>query len=126
MVEREKIEHKTLNKNGWTTLEDSHLIEIILNAMGDEDKKNIINAVIDKSCEISEILKINNIPQTSGYRKIKTLIDDGILVPQGCVRMHDEKGVAKYRAIFDNVYISLEKNKVVIKVHHADLDLMNV
>lgn len=126
MVESEKIEHKTLNKNGWITLEDSHLIEIILNAIGDEDKKNIINAVIDKSRKISEILEINNIPQTSGYRKIKTLIDDGILIPQGCVIMHDGKRVAKYKAIFDNVDISLKKNKVVVKVHHADLNLMNV
>ena len=126
MVEREKIEHKTLDKNGWTTLEDSHLIDIILNAIGDEDKKNIINAVIDKACKISEILEINNIPQTSGYRKIKTLIDDGILIPQVWVRMHDRKEVARYRAIFDNVDISLKKNKIVVKVHHADLNLTNV
>jgi predicted transcriptional regulator len=126
MVERKKIEHKTWNKNEWATLEDSHLIEIILNAIGDEDKKNIINAVINKSCKISEILEINNIPQTSGYRKIKTLIDDGILIPQVCVRTHDGKEVAKYRAIFDNVDISLEKNKIVVKVHHADLNLANI
>ena len=118
MIERAKIKHVT-RKNGWIILEDSHLIKIILNAMGDEDKKNIINAVIDKSRKISEILKINNIPHTSGYRKIKTLIDDGILVPHGCVRMQDGKRVAKYKAVFDNIDISMEKNKVVIKVHHA-------
>ena len=118
MIEREKIEHVTL-KNGWTTLEDSHLINIILNAMGDEDKKNIINAVIDKSCKISEILKINNIPHTSGYRKIKTLIDDGILVPHGCVKMQDGKSVARYKSVFDNIDISMEKNKVIVKVHNA-------
>lgn len=115
---REKIEHVTL-KNGWTTLEDSHLINIILNAMGDEDKKNIINAVIDKSRKISEILEINNIPHTSGYRKIKTLIDDWILVPHGCVKMQDGKSVARYKSVFDNIDISMEKNKVIVKVHNA-------
>ena len=118
MIEREKIEYTTL-KNGWTTLEDSHLIKIILNVMGDEDKKNIINAVIGKSCMISEILKINNIPHTSGYRKIKTLIDDGILIPHGCVIMQDGKKVVKYKSVFDNVDISMEKNKIIVKVHHT-------
>ena len=118
MIDIEKVEHAMLKK-GWTILEDSHLIKKILNAMGDEDKKNIINAVIDKSCKISEILEINDIPHTSGYRKIKTLIDDGILVPQGCIKMQDGKRVAKYKAVFDNVDISMEKNKVIVKVPHA-------
>ena len=118
MIERERIEHATL-KNEWTTLEDSHLIKIILNAMGDEDKKNIINAVIDKSRKISEILQINNIPHTSGYRKIRTLIDDGILIPHGSVKMQDGKRIAKYKSIFDNIDISMEKNKVIVRVHHA-------
>ena len=105
----------------WVTLENSHLIEIILKSVGDEDKKNIINAVIDQPRAISEILDISMIPRTSGYRKINTLISDGMLVPQGYAMTPDGKRVTKYKAIFDNISISIEKNKVVVKIHTTQI-----
>jgi hypothetical protein len=79
----------------WITLEDSRLIELMLKSLGDEDKKNIINAAISQPLIISEILELSKIPQTSGYRKVNLLIDDGILVPQGYTTSHDGKRVTK-------------------------------
>jgi len=105
----------------WVTLENSTLIEIILKSVGDEDKKNIINAVIDQPRAISEILDISMIPRTSVYRKINTLISDGMLVPQGYAMTPDGKRVTKYKAIFDNISISIEKNKVVVKIHTTQI-----
>jgi hypothetical protein len=110
------IEKSVNNEKRWVTLEDSHLIETMLKAIGDEDKKNIINAVIDKPLIISEILEISKIPQTSGYRKVNSLIENGILIPQGYVTTHDGKQVTMYKAIFENISITMEKNKVVVKV----------
>lgn len=112
----QKLDH-TKQVKSWVTLEDSHLIDIILKSVGDEDKKNIINAVIDEPRTISEILDMSVIPKTSGYRKINALIDDGILIPQGYVTTHDGKRVTKYKSIFDNISILIEKNKVVVKIH---------
>lgn len=100
----------------WLTLEDSRLIEIILKSVGDEDKKRILNAVIDESHTISEILDISMIPRTSGYRKINALITDGMLIPQGYDVTHDGKRVTKYKAIFDNISILIEKNKIIVKI----------
>lgn len=108
----------------WVTLEDSHLIEIILKSVGDEDKKRIINAVIDEPRIISEILDTSMIPRTSGYRKINALISDGVLIPQGYDTTHDGKRVTKYKAIFDNISILIEKNKVVVKVHATYSELV--
>lgn len=108
-------------KKRWVTLEEPHLIEIILKSVGDEDKKKIINAVIDQPHTISEILDICKIPSTSGYRKINTLISIGMLVPQGFDTAHDGKRVVKYKAIFDNISILIEKNKVIVKIHTAQI-----
>jgi predicted transcriptional regulator len=110
-----KVEHVKRDEM-WITLEDPRFTELVLKSIGDKEKKNIINAVIDKPHVIPEILEISMIPQTSGYRKINTLIDDGILIPQGYVTTHDGKRVTKYKAIFDNISILIEKNKVVVKV----------
>jgi len=104
----------------WVTVEDPRFVEIILRSMGDEDKKNIITCVIPEPRMISDIIKMTKIPQTSGYRKINRLIHDGLLIPQGYITAHDGKRIAKYTAIFDDINILLEKNKVVVKIHLAN------
>lgn len=108
-------ETKTQDPN-WVAIEDPSLAKLILESFGDEDKKNILNTVLDGSRIISEILETAHIPQTSGYRKINSLIDNGLLTVQGCVTTNDGKKVNKYKSIFENVTISIEKNKVVVKV----------
>ncbi|MGI0068818.1 MAG: transcriptional regulator, partial [Nitrosopumilaceae archaeon] len=72
--------------------------------------------VLDEPKIISEILEVTQIPQTSGYRKINSLIDNGLLIVQGHVTTYDGKMVNKYKSTFDNVTINIEKNKVIVKV----------
>jgi hypothetical protein len=108
-------ESKTQKPN-WVAIEDSSLAKLILESFGDEDKKNILNSVLDEPKIISDILETSKIPQTSGYRKVNSLIDNGLLIVQGHITTHDGKKVSKYKSIFENVTISIEKNKVVVKV----------
>ena len=110
------LDETKYHEKKWITLEDSRLVELVLKSLGDEDKKNIINAVINEPMIISDILEISKTPQTSGYRKVNSLIDDGILVPKGFLIARDGKRVTKYKAIFENMSISIEKNKVVVRV----------
>jgi len=110
------LEESKRNEKKWITLEDSRLIELMLRSLGDDDKKNLINSAIGEPMIISDMLELSKIPQTSGYRKINALIDDGILIPQGYVTTHDGKRVTKYKAVFENISISIEKNKIVVKV----------
>ena len=100
----------------WVTIEDPSLAKQILVAFGDDDKKNILNAVLDGSRIISDILEITQLPQTSGYRKVNSLIDNGLLIVHGHLTTHDGKKVNKYKSIFENVTINIEKNKVIVKV----------
>jgi hypothetical protein len=100
----------------WIAIEDPSLAKLILESFGDEDKKNILNTVLDEPKIISQILENAQIPQTSGYRKVNSLIDNGLLIVQGYVTTNDGKKVNKYKSIFENVTISIEKNKVVVKV----------
>lgn len=108
-------ETKTQDPN-WVAIEDPTLAKLILESFGDEDKKNIINTVLDQPKIISEILETAHIPQTSGYRKVNSLIENGLLTVQGYVTTHDGKRVNKYKSIFENITINIEKNKVVVKV----------
>ncbi len=100
----------------WVSIENRHLATGILSAVGDEDKKNILNAVLDEGRVISDILDICKIPQTSGYRKVNSLIENGLLITDGTITTHDGKLVNKYRCLFNNITINFEKDKVVVRV----------
>jgi len=104
------------NSSNWITIEDQYLAKLILEAFGDEDKKLILNELIDKSCVTAEILSKCKLPQTSGYRKINSLIDVGFLGIDGRVITDDGKKVNKYRTVFRNVKINIIKDKIAIKV----------
>lgn len=108
-------ENKRKDRN-WFTIEDMALAKVILESVGDYDKKNILNTVLDEPRIISDILNMSNIPQTSGYRKINALIQNGMLIPHGFVSMYDGKKVTKYKSVFENIVIKIEKNRVIIRV----------
>lgn len=121
-MERQLLQHiisvqqNKMEKKEWITIEDSQINRIILEAIGDDDKKNILNAVLDKSRVISEILEICKIPQTSGYRKVNNLIQNGLLIINGHEITDDGRTINKYQTVFDNIQIQVEKNKVVVQV----------
>jgi hypothetical protein len=110
------LEESKRQQRNWITIEDPALAKLILESIGDEDKKNILNAVLDEPKIISDILEMSNIPQTSGYRKVNGLIQNGMLIPQGFLMTRDGKKVTKYKSVFENISIEIVKNKVFVRV----------
>lgn len=100
----------------WMTIKDSSISKIVLEAFGDEDKKKIISALMNEPHIVSEVLEICNLPQTSGYRKINSMISDGLLTVEGYITTTDGKKVNKYISIFENIKIDIVKNSVTVKV----------
>jgi len=99
------------SKGEWHTITDLHINEIVLQAFGDPDKKKILESVTNTPKIIADILIDCNLPQTSGYRKINSIINDGLLVQSGQV-VKDNKKISKYVCIFDNLKINIEKGKL--------------
>ena len=114
------MEKSKSTEAGWMVMEDQNIVKKILESFGDEDKKNIMSALTEEPRIISEVLEVCKIPQTSGYRKINALIDDGIIIPHGYITTKDGKKVNKYTSLFENVKIDIVKNKITVKVKIAN------
>lgn len=107
-----------VNKNygeDWITIEEQDLLKLVLESFAEEDKRKILNSVVDKALPVSDILEMCNIPTTSAYRKINSLIKAGLLKTERFI------GVGKsrkrtYRSLFENVRIRINKNKIIVKV----------
>ena len=117
-----RANEKNMNTNSknWITITEPSLTSTILEAFGDEDKKKIISSVNEESKIVYQILKESKIPQTSGYRKINALIEDGILIIDGHIETKDGKKVNKYRTVFKNVQIHIIENDVTVDVQIDD------
>lgn len=114
---RSVCEIKLLDGENWVLIENTDLTKTILESFGDDDKKKILSALNGDSLIISQILEKCKIPQTSGYRKVNSLIKEGLLVPSGYIAAPDGKRITKYRSIFDNIKIDILKDKIVITLH---------
>ncbi len=66
-----------------------------------------------------EIINECDLPQTSGYRKINALINDGFLIPAEC-EIKENKKIFKYICIFKNLKIDINSNKIKVSVQLND------
>ena len=110
------IEKSKQSHSNWIQIKDQELSKIFLESFADSDKRLIIGSVMDESLIISDITKKCQIPQTSGYRKINFLINNGLLVSSGFEFTQDGKKVKKYETIIDNVIMEIVKNSVSVKI----------
>jgi len=104
----------------WIKVEDQLVAELILKSFADDDKKKILDVTLDKSRTPVEILDICKMPSTSGYRKIKSLIRDGLLVPNGTFLSRSKKQVRRYISALENIKIDICKGKLVVKVRFTN------
>jgi len=111
-----EVENIKQTDSSWIFMKDPELSKVFLESFADQDKKAILGSVMDESLIIAKILDNCKIPQTSGYRKINFLIDNGLLVSNGVELSQDGKKIKKYETIFDNVKVDIVKNNVMVKV----------
>ncbi len=107
---------KSKASDDWLQIKDVGLSETFLGSLADQDKKAIIGVVMDKSLIIAKILEKCQIPQTSGYRKINSMINSGLLVANGFELSQDGKKIKKYETIFNNIKVDIVKNNIAIKI----------
>ena len=108
------------NKDRWITISDPVVNSIIIQTFGDLEKKKIIESVMNSPKIIYEIIKDCNLPQTSGYRKINVLIDDGFLIPIK-FEIKENKRIYRYTSIFKNLKIDINSNKIIVSVQLNEL-----
>lgn len=105
--------------DSWVTISDPHINSKIIQAFGDLEKKKIIESVISMPKIIYEIIKECELPQTSGYRKVNALIDEGFLIPVE-FEVKENKKIFKYSCIFKNLKIDINSNKIKVSMQLND------
>ena len=100
----------------WITIRDKHLAEMILKTYADADKKLILDLIRENAETIPKILGLCNLPNTSGYRKMNQLIEEGFVVPIGLAESFEGKRAILYKSLIQKIQISINKDRIITSI----------
>jgi hypothetical protein len=116
-----KLESSKKESENWIVLKDQILAKIVLESFADEEKKSILESVMNDSLAIADILDKCKISQSSGHEKISYLIESGLLVSND--EVSDGENIRKYQTAFSNVKMDIEKKSMVVKIQLKKIQL---
>ena len=114
------LEKLAFDNNKSAIIKDKSIISLILHSYADEDKKKILNITANKPRIILDIISTCKLPQTSSYRKINSLIKNGLLIPDGEIPRKYGKLVTKYVSLFENLEINIVKNDISVRAKFSE------
>lgn len=118
LIVKEYKKSSGLVDNEWVTLEKENLAKLILEVFTDDEMRNILYTTLYNPKTITEILDICKIPKTSGYRKIKSMINNHILVTSSTV-MKRNRRLKKYASTIEDAQIETEKDRIIVRIKFA-------
>jgi hypothetical protein len=107
---------KSTTTDARIIIRDKHLAEMILKTYADADKKAILDLTRDNVETIPKILSLCNLPNTSGYRKMNQLIEEGFVIPTGLTESLEGKRAILYKSVIQKIQIDINKDMVITSI----------
>jgi predicted transcriptional regulator len=93
----------------------SHEVRVVLIALGDNEMRKILDSTMNQSKSINEILKDTNITHSTGFRKIKWLLKEGLMILDKITITPDGKKFGLYHSTLKTVSVKYEDNNVSVE-----------
>lgn len=110
------IQDQSTKGTGWFEIEDPVTVDSIVNTYGSALNRKILNSCASRPHTVMEILAIAKIPQTTGYRKIMSLIKYNFLFAHHAVQRSDGKQTVRYLTSFKEIEFHMSENRELIRV----------
>jgi predicted transcriptional regulator len=96
-------------------IKDDKFRQAILVALADAEMLDIINHAMYQPRSFNDIVKETNIPHTTAFRKIKLMMDDGLLITEKILITKDGKKSSLFRSTLRSIVVRYENNQVMIE-----------
>jgi predicted transcriptional regulator len=93
----------------------SHEIRVVLTALADNEMMKILDSAMNQSKSVIEIVKETNISHSTGFRKIKWLLKEGLIMLDKIVITPDGKKFSLYHSTLKSINVKYEYTNVVVK-----------
>jgi predicted transcriptional regulator len=75
----------------------------------------ILDSAMNEPKSGNEILRENNIPHTTGFRKIKWLLKEGLIILNKIIITSDGKKFSLYQSTFKTINVRYEDTNVIVE-----------
>lgn len=89
-------------------IKDKKRKSVILSALADDEIVKILNSTKTEAKSAIMIMKLHDISHSTAYRKIKWLLENGLLVVEKIKMTDDGKKISLLRSTLESVHISYE------------------
>jgi predicted transcriptional regulator len=91
------------------------LKQSILVTLGDKEMLKILDVSMLRAISVNDIIKETNIPHTTAYRKVKWLLDQGLLSVQKITITQDGKKFSEVRSTLRSFNVKYELGNVIVE-----------
>ena len=91
------------------------LKQSILVTLGDKEMLKILDVSMLHAISVNDIIKETNIPHTTAYRKVKWLLDQGLLSVQKITITQDGKKFSEVRSTLRSFNVKYELGNVIVE-----------
>src|SRR5262249_40904061 len=96
-------------------IKSKRLKRALLVALADTDMQKILDAVMYQSKSGNQIVQETDIPHTTAYRKIKWLVEEGLLVVDKIQVTEEGKKSSFFSTVLKSFSVKYEYNSIVIE-----------
>lgn len=96
-------------------IKDPRLEKALLGALADEQSRRILASTRHRPQSAMDLIREENLPSSSAYRRIHDLEEQGLLAVARTVLSEDGKKFQMYKATFREVTVKFEGGEVVVE-----------
>lgn len=94
---------------------DEKLKQSILSALGDKEMLKILDSSMIRARSVNDIIRDTGVPHTTAYRKVKWLLDNGLLAVEKITITEDGKKFSLVRATLRSFNVKYELGTVIVE-----------
>lgn len=115
-----RIFEMKIDKHGYPKsflIKDGNFINMIFSTYNNEEKKAILSSVSESALSISGILEKVNLPQSTCYRIVHSLIKEGLLVETNKGKESTNRKVSMYKSTIPLFDIRINKSIIDLEIY---------
>ena len=97
-------------------IKDEKQKKAIVNALLDEYSRKILDSTIDEAKSITDIMREQDIPMTSTYRRVKLLMDNKLVKVERSMVTDDGKRYFLYLSNIKDASIRFNKGELIVEI----------
>src|SRR5262252_7756587 len=89
--------------------------QAILSALADQEMRAIMDSAMFRCKSFNEVVKETGVPHSTAFRKIKTMLNDGIMIVERIEFTPDGKKYSLFRSSLRSITIRYEIGEVIVE-----------